>query len=81
MSSDRDAKAVRIIEVGALNRARLAVRHDDGPADQLFLGSMQFPEDVEGSLFASHERENSEFAPKLHILTLNQSSGTLRHRL
>jgi len=59
MSSDRDAKAVHIVQVDVIDRARLSVGQDDGLTDQLFLGSMQFPEDVEGSLFASHERENS----------------------
>jgi hypothetical protein len=46
-----------------IDRARLAVGHDNGPADQLLLGSMQFGEDAHSALVAgaraAHARENS----------------------
>jgi hypothetical protein len=75
MSSDRDAKDVHIVEVDALNRARLAVGHDDGLIDQLFLGSMQFPEDVEGSLFASHAYENSGGCFDVHVFLRHSNAS------
>lgn len=54
---------MHVIEVDVINRARLAVAHDNAPADQLLLGSMQFGEDVHGALVAGtragHARENS----------------------
>jgi hypothetical protein len=37
---------VHVIEVNVIDRASFAVGQDDGLTDQLFLGSMQFPEDV-----------------------------------
>jgi hypothetical protein len=47
---------VQIVDADALNRAGLAVSHDDGPADQF--GSLQFAKDVDGSLFAGpHVRD------------------------
>ena len=46
-----------------LNRARLAVGHGDGPADQLLLGSMQSPEDVDCWLLAvAHARDQRNAA-------------------
>src|SRR6266851_8655007 len=60
MSSDRDAKPVHIIEEDAINCACIAVGQDDGPADQLLLGSLQFANYVRCSLVAgartAHER-------------------------
>ena len=45
MSSDRDAKPVLIVEEELINRAGLPVSQDDGPADQLLFGSIQFAEE------------------------------------
>jgi hypothetical protein len=50
VSADRDTKSVHIVEVDVINRASLAVSQDDGFPNQLLLGSMQFAEDVQGSL-------------------------------
>jgi hypothetical protein len=54
---------MHVVEVDVINRARLAVCHHNGPADQLLLGSMQFGEDIHGALVAgarpAHARENS----------------------
>ena len=52
MALDRDTKAVYIVEEDVFDRASLAAGHDDGPADQLLLGGIQFVEDVHGSVFA-----------------------------
>jgi hypothetical protein len=46
-----------------IDRARLAVGHDNGPADQLLLGSMQFGEDVHGALVAG---ARADLAPSLN---------------
>src|ERR1700756_3044098 len=52
VSSDRDAKPVLIVEEELIDRTGFPVSQDDGPADQLLFGSMQFAEDVHGSLVA-----------------------------
>jgi hypothetical protein len=79
MSGDRYAKPVHVVEEDALNRASFAVGQDDGFIDQLFLGSLQFPEDVEGSLFASHHGfENSGGDRAMHpAAAIDPTSPTL----
>ena len=52
MALDRDTKAVYIVEEDVFDCARLAAGHDDGPADQLLLGGVQFVENVHSSVFA-----------------------------
>jgi len=52
MSGDRYAQPVHVIEVDVIDRAGLAIGHDDRRTDQLLLGCMQFSEDLDGSLVA-----------------------------
>src|SRR3954465_6423824 len=52
MSRDRDAKPVLIIEEDAVNCASLAISQHDGLAGQLFLGLVQFAQDVHRSRVA-----------------------------
>lgn len=58
MSRDRDAKSVLIIEEDAINCASLAVSQDDGLADQLRLGLVQFAQDKCTEAKSSVAREN-----------------------
>lgn len=52
MSDDRYAQPVHVIKVDVINRAGLAIGHDNRRTDQLLLGCMQFSEDLDGTLVA-----------------------------
>ena len=52
MTSDRYAQPVHVIEVDVIDRASLAVGHDDCRTDQILLSRLQFSEDLDGSLVA-----------------------------
>jgi hypothetical protein len=43
---------MHFVEEDVIDRVRLAVGRDNGPADQLLLSRMQFAEDIHGSLVA-----------------------------
>lgn len=64
MLSDWNPKSVYFVEMDMIDRSSFAVNHEDGLTDQLDPGSLQFPEDANGSFRTSarrgHARKNGK---------------------